>query len=257
MPTPDANLIKSRLLACLLPLSEFIDCIIEDSTGETDFVVRWLPTEEDARTIAECLLHLGLEGDARRLSQSWVWLSKYKVGPQFEAWLVGQAKSSEEEAERLRMLFGPFPTADEFASSRVTRGTARMQAISLSRDFGDQLKQLVQTFCSASVAGREPSAESPNGSIKGEPGSRTETQLGNQKPKKSGPKPIFETDLPRYQVLQAVDAARRRFGGPKKALEHLENDAEFVGLKQQIREVGEVLNEALLDNARKRCKPRD
>jgi hypothetical protein len=106
-----------------------------------------MPSESDARTLTECLLGLGFDGEAERLARDWNWLSDYRLGPWFDEWLVSKVAASPEKRERLQGFYGDFPSPEEYASTKDDRITKKAMADNLARALAAQLDQLFRTFC--------------------------------------------------------------------------------------------------------------
>jgi hypothetical protein len=144
------SLYRERLRLCLIPLLDEADRSLVEAHSAGEIPVVFLQ-EDEIRTAAECLLHLGLEQDFRRLVSGWKRLTRWVLGPFMDQQLAKWAAESPEEGQRLREQLGEFPSAEELANeSEEDRERRNCLAGADLSGFVDHVRQLLETLERAS-----------------------------------------------------------------------------------------------------------
>ncbi len=145
MQDSSEELFRERLRVSIPPLLSRVKAFLNNTTTGNAVA---LVGEEEFRAIAESLLRLGFNQDARHLMETGRALLEWSLGPGFHETLALWAAEKPDESQWIRETFGNFPSAEELAAS-VEHRNARVQVV---HRFGPQLaKQLeeLQTMLSA------------------------------------------------------------------------------------------------------------
>jgi hypothetical protein len=68
--------------------------------------------------------------------------------------------------------------------------------------------------------------------------------------RRRGRRPLSETDPPRFRLYSLLNQVSDEFGGPKSALPHLRTDPKYKQILESVKDIGETLDEKLMDAAR-------
>lgn len=139
---PSEQLICQRLQAILHPLLKRLETCLKAKKSKYPPICPDFP-EEEARAAARCLLQLGWEEDGREVAKTWRLLRDWTVGPVMDEFLAEMAASKPEEAQRLRDLFGPFPSIEELAATVQERERRNQQFLVEVRRIADHLRRLL------------------------------------------------------------------------------------------------------------------
>jgi hypothetical protein len=80
--------VRARLRSALVDLVQRLPTKRDGQLSRNDIPL--LP-EQEVRAAAECLMSLGLAGDALRMAESWRAILDWMIGPRFDEWLMNQA----------------------------------------------------------------------------------------------------------------------------------------------------------------------
>jgi hypothetical protein len=153
------DLVQRRLqisLSSLLgKLEQFVEADGKDLTALVFYDI------EEARTAVGCLAQLRLHVDASRLTERWIQLHKWALGPVMNGVLAEIASKEPEQREWLRAIFGPFPSSEEMETATQALAQQSVMAVLLARELRDRLRY-VEAALSPQATPSVPSGALPD-----------------------------------------------------------------------------------------------